>query len=258
MQATLETFLAGGVLAFLLTFTRVGTAVMIMPGLGDSFVSDRIRLHIALAFSFVLFPFIMPYVPKPLPDFAGLVLLIAQEMMIGLLIGTVSRIFMTALDTAGMLISAQSGLANAQVFNPSLASQGSLIGAFMSVTGVLILFATNMHHLLIRGIVDSYNAFPIGQMPLSGDMADVISRAVSASFLIGVKLATPFVVLTLLIYVGMGVLSRLMPQVQVFILALPIQLLLSILTLFFVLGAMFSLWLSHFEQAMVFFFSNAG
>lgn len=65
MQSALETFLVSGVLAFILTFVRIGAAVMIMPGLGDSFVSERIRLHLALGLSFVLFPLVMPFIPSP-------------------------------------------------------------------------------------------------------------------------------------------------------------------------------------------------
>lgn len=255
MQSALDTFLTGGVLAFLLTFMRVGTAIMIMPGLGDSFISERIRLHMALGISFVLFPLIMPYVPSPIPPFYILVALIAQELMIGLMIGTVARIFMTALDTAGMVISAQSGLANAQVFNPAMSAQGSLIGALLSITGVLVIFETNLHQLLIMGIVESYKSFPMGEMPDSGSMAELIAYSVSASFLIGVKLAMPFIVMTMLIYVGMGVLSRLMPQVQVFMIALPVQILLSIMMLFLVFAAIFSFWSNSFEEALVYVFT---
>lgn len=256
MDGTLETFLSTGVLAFMLIFARVGTALMIMPGLGDSFISERIRLHMALAISFVLFPLVMKYVPVPLPPIFALVSMMVVEVIVGLLIGTVARIFMTALDTAGMVVSTQSGLANAQVFNPSLATQGSLMGAFLSVTGVLLLLASNLHHLLLMSIVESYKQFPMGDLPDTGSMADLIARVISASFSIGVQMAAPFIVLTMLIYVGMGVLSRLMPQVQVFLLALPIQILLSVLMLFFSLSAMFAYWFTQFESGMLFFLSN--
>lgn len=258
MQSILETFLTTGVFAFLLTFVRVGTTVMIMPGLGDSFISERIRLHMALGLSFVLFPLVMTYMPAVVPPFYALVALIAQELIIGLMIGTVARIFMTALDTAGMVISAQSGLANAQVFNPSMAAQGSLVGALLSVTGVLVLFATNLHHMLIMGIVESYKTFPLGKMPDVGSMAELISYAVSASFTIGVKLAMPFIVMTMLIYVGMGVLSRLMPQVQVFMLALPLQILLSIIMLMLVFSAIFTYWVAQYHDAISSLFTLGG
>ncbi len=256
MQGLLETFLSGSVLAFLLTFTRVGTAMIIMPGLGESFVSERIRLHLALGISFVLFPLLYQYMPAEIPPTFPLVLLIISEALIGLMIGTVARIFMIALDTAGMVISMQSGLANAQVFNPALASQGSIIGAFLSVTGIVVLFALNLHHMLIMGVVESYRMFPVGEVLDTGSMAELVSQAVNASFKIGVKLAMPFMVLTLLVYVGMGVLSRLMPQIQVFMIVLPLQIWLSVMLIGITLMALFSNWAQDFENAMFFFFSN--
>ncbi len=257
MQSALEAFLAGGVLAFMLTFTRIGTAIMIMPGLGDSFVSERVRLHMALGISFVLFPLVLPYIPNPIPPLYTLVTLIALELVIGLLIGTVARIFMTALDTAGMVISTQSGLANAQVFNPSLASQGSIIGAFLSMTGVVVLFSLNLHHLLIMAVLESYELFPLGEIPATGSMAEMMAQAVNASFKIGIKLAAPFIVMTMVLYVGMGVLSRLMPQVQVFMIALPLQILLALILLVLTSMAIFVYWAGQFEDNMVFFLNAA-
>jgi len=256
--SAIETFLTTQVLAFALCFARVGAAVMIMPGLGDSFTPERIRLHIAVAMTLVLFPLVVPYLPAEIPGTFLLFTIIVMEFIIGLFFGTIARILMTALDTAGMVISTSSGLANAQVFNPSLATQGSLVGAFLSVTGVVILFALNLHHLLIMGIMDSYELFPLGGIPDTGSMAELMAKMLSTSFAIGVKIGAPFIVLTLLIYVGMGVLSRLMPQVQVFLLALPLQILLAIILLMFTVTAIFTYWGAQFEDSMVFFMSNGG
>ncbi|NCO02809.1 MAG: flagellar biosynthetic protein FliR [Alphaproteobacteria bacterium] len=255
---TLESFLVSGIFAFMLIFVRIGTAITIMPGLGDSFVPRQVRLFLALGLSLVLAPVVQPFVPNPLPALAVIFSLILMEFVIGLFIGTVARILMTALDVAGMIISMTSGLANAQVFNPSLASQGSITGAFLSMTGVMLLFATNLHHMLIYGLVESYQMFPIGAVPDAGGMAQMITKAVSAAFLIGFQLAVPFVMVAMLLYIGMGVLSRLMPQVQVFILSLPIQIILSMITLFFVLSTMMLFWLTKFEEGMTFFLTSAG
>jgi len=223
MQSVLEAFLTTQILAFMLTFTRVGSAIMVMPGLGDTFMPTRVRLLFALGMSFVFYPLILPLIPSPVPGGMALVMLIASEMIIGLLIGTVARIFTTALDTAGMVISTQSGLANAQVFNPSLATQGSIIGAFLSMAGIMFIFATNMHHVLIMGVMESYQTFPMAEgMPESGSMAELITKAVASSFSIGIKLAMPFIIMTLLMYLGMGVLARLMPQIQVIQFVLPL------------------------------------
>jgi flagellar biosynthetic protein FliR len=255
---SVEEFLTTGIFAFMLTFTRIGTAATIMPGIGDSFVPERIRLMIALGLTLVLFPLTFPMLPDPIPGPSMLVVLMSMEFIIGLLIGTVARIFMTALDTAGMVISLASGLGNAQMFNPAFATQGSLIGAFLSVTGVVILFAFNLHHILFYGLVGSYEMFPVGTIPPAGGMAEMITRAVASAFTIGVQLAAPFLVVSMLIYIGMGVLSRLMPQIQVFLLALPLQIMLSFVTMGLVVSSLFLFWLHRFEEGMTFFLRAAG
>ena len=258
MESALQEFLTVSVLAFTLTFARLGTAMMIMPGIGDSFVSPRVRLHFAAALSFILFPLSVPFIPDPLPATFGLFMLILMEFTIGMFFGVLARILMTALDTAGMAISISSGLSNAQLFNPTLATQGSLVGALLSMTGAVLIFATDLHHLLFMGIVESYQLFPLGSVPDAGSMAEMVSRTVAASFSIGIKFAAPFLVLSILVYTGMGILGRLMPQVQVFILALPVQILMSIILLMIVISAAMMYWLSEFEQGMVFFLRSAG
>ena len=254
----LQEFLVSGVFAFIIIFVRFGTALMIMPGIGDSFVPANIRLYIAMGFSLALTPVLQKMVPTPLPAFGTMLVLIFIEFVTGLFIGSIARILMMALDTAGMLISMASGISNAQVFNPSLAVQGSVFGAFLSVMGVTLLFVTNLHHLLLMGLVESYEMFPIGGVPETGSMAELIARAVSASFLTGFQIAIPFVVISLLLYIGMGVLSRLMPQVQVFMLALPVQILLALVTLAITLSASMLFFISRFEDGMVYFLSQSG
>lgn len=252
----LEEFLTTGVFAFLIIFVRFGTAMMIMPGVGDSFVPANIRLYIALGLSLVITPLIRPYIPSPLPPFGIMASLIVIEFITGLFIGSIARILMMALDTAGMLISMVSGISNAQVFNPSLAVQGSLFGAFFSVMGVTLVFVTNLHHLLIYGLVESYQLFPIGGVPNTGDMAELIARAVSASFMTGFQIALPFVVISLVLFVGMGVLSRLMPQIQIFMIAIPLQILLALITLAITLPAIALFFIAQFESGMVYFLSQ--
>lgn len=237
----------------MLIFARIGAAVMIMPGVGDSFVSTRVRLLFAFGFSFILLPVVTPYLPSAVPGTVTLLMLLIMEFLTGLLIGTITRIFMTALDVAGMIISFASSLSNAQLFNPSLSSQGSLLGAFFSVTGTTFLLTTDMHHFLIKGIMESYKTFTLGEFINTGSMAELVSKAVATSFMVGMQIAAPFVVLTLLIYIGMGVLSRLMPQVQVFLLALPLQILLSLVLMTMVLSAGFLYWVSQFEANMIYF-----
>lgn len=258
IETTLQEFLTTGVFAFILTFVRVGAALMIMPGLSDSFTPQRIRLLIAIGLTFVLAPAVSVYLPNPIPGTMLLFLLIVMEFVVGVFIGMVARILMAALDIAGMIVSMMSGLGNAQIFNPGSATQGSLVGTVFTVAGMILIFSTNMHHLLFAGVLGSYELFPIGAIPNADDMSQMITKMIAESFTIGMRIAAPFVVISLLVYVGMGVLARLMPQVQVFILALPMQIMLSLATLSIVISASMFFWLHKFEENMVFFLSSAG
>lgn len=249
MESFLNDLVVSHVFAFMLIFMRLGMAMMIMPGIGESFVSPQVRLHFALAMSFVLTPFLatqLPPVPTGTVDFVALLLV---EAFIGLFIGTVMRIMISALDTAGMVVSMQIGFGSAQMFNPVTAAQGSLGGAVYSTLGVTLLLATNMHHYMLASIADSYQLFPaVGKIPDIGAVAEVISNVVNVAFKIGVQLAIPFLIVGTLLQVGFGLLGRLMPQIQIFFLALPMQILLGLVMLAMVLSAGVLYWMNNFEK----------
>lgn len=243
-----------GVFAFMLVFVRIGTVLMLMPGLGDMFTPSNVRLVIALALSLVIAPFVTQFVPNPIPEASKLVLLLGAEFIIGILIGTMARILIAALDVAGMVISLSTGLGNAQLFIPTMASQGSLIGAVLTMTGVVLLFVTNLHHLILAGLVNSYYTFPIGLLPAPEGMAMIVSKAIAVTFTTGIQIAAPFIIIGMLIYIIMGILARLMPQVQVFLLVLPLQIMLGFTTLFLGIGVMMMLWSDRFEDGMTYIF----
>lgn len=257
-MSDLETFLTTGVFAFLMAFVRIGTAVMIMPGIGNTFVPPQIRLYFALGFAFVFFPVIQSRIPDPMPGTGMLLVLLSFEFVIGMFIGLISRILMTALDVAGMIISMQSSLANAQLFNPAFASQGSIIGAFMTLIGMTLLFVTDLHHLMILAVTQSYDMFPVGKIPEIGSVTELITNAVAGSFAVGVQMTAPFLVLILLLYIGMGIMTKLMPTVQVFMIAVPVQIWLALVTFALVMSAMMLIWLGQFDKGMKFFLTASG
>jgi flagellar biosynthetic protein FliR len=246
-----HSFLTTGVFAFMLTFVRVGTAIMVMPGIGNAFVPQNIRLYFALAFAFVVFPIIQSKIPYPLPATFNLFTMIIMEFIAGLFLGTIMRVLLAAVDTAGMIISTQSSLANAQLFNPAFASQGTVIGSFLTLAATV----TDLHHLMLTGIIESYNLFPINKLPPVGDMADVLVKEVGLSFVVAIQMGAPFLVLVTILYVGMAVMSKLMPQVQVFMLAVPIQVTLALITLSMAMSTMMLFWLDKFDEGYQFFYS---
>lgn len=251
----LNTLLAGGVFAVLLVFVRVGVAMMNLPGFGDTSVPAQARLFLAIAFSVVITPVLRSRLPAAPDEPALLILLIGGEAIIGLFIGTVARILLTSLETAGQLIGNQTGFSIASVFNPQIASAGSLAGSLLSTMAVLLLFVTDLHHMMLRGLIGSYDVFPAGGVLPIGDFAQVITKVVASSFTIGVQLAAPFIIVALVLMVGLGLIARTMPQIQIFFIAQPVQLALGILVFAVVLPALILFWMSRFQGSMITFLS---
>lgn len=244
----LENILTNQLFAFLLIFTRVGGAVMLMPGIGETYVVPRIRLFLAILIAMVLHPLLYKSMPAEPASTAVFATLILNEAMIGFFLGTMMRMLMLAIDFAGNAMSYHMSLANATIFNPSMQNQGAIISVFLTLAAVTIIFATNTHHLMLAGVVDSYNIFPAGQLPIIGDFADSIARLVQKSFAIGLQLAAPFIVVVMIFYIGLGLLSRLMPQLQIFFIAMPLQILLGLGLLAVTASAVMLWFITYFEN----------
>jgi flagellar biosynthetic protein FliR len=118
------------------------------------------------------------------------------------------------------------------------------------VLGVTLIFATDMHYLVIAALNDSYKIFQPGLMPLMGDVAKHITQIITTSFRIGIQIAAPFLVFGLLFNVGLGVLSRLMPQMQVFFIGLPLSILLGLMLLVLVIGAMMGTFVGYLQGVL--------
>jgi len=243
------------VFSVLLVFCRIGGAIVILPGFGETFVSPRFRLLLALLIALVVTPVAEPSLPDMPSQVGPLFLLIGGEILVGVFIGTVARLMIAALATAGTVIAFVSGLASALAFNPLLSDQGTLPSAFLTLLGLLLVFATNMHHLMLRAVFGSYTLFVPGSAPDSGDMAMYVGRTVADSFTLGIQLAAPFLVISLVFYVMMGLLARLMPQMQVFFVAIPLQILLSFFILSGVLTGMMLWFLIQFSTRLSNFMS---
>jgi flagellar biosynthesis protein FliR len=156
----------------------------------------------------------------------------------------------SALQVAGSVVAYQLGLGFATAVDPTQGQQGVMVGNFLSIVGITLIFVTDLHHLVIAALNDSYRLFRPGEVPLLGDIAALLSQTVAAAFRVGVQLAAPFLVFGLLFNLGLGVLSRLMPQMQVFFVGLPLSILLGLLILLLVIGAMMGTFLSHVEGVL--------
>jgi flagellar biosynthetic protein FliR len=213
--------------ALLLLFVRIGAALMLMPGFGEPFVLSRFRLLLAGLVSLALLGPLGGSLPAVPAQPGGLAALVGAEALIGLFIGVAARMVFAALHVAGAVIAMQAGLAAATMFDPSEATQGSLPGSFLTTTALVLLFATDAHHQLLRALAGSYAGLPPGAPLPLGDMADFLARLLHQAFAAGLQIAAPMLVIGLLMYLLMGVLNRLMPTFQVFFIAVPLQLLVA-------------------------------
>ena len=174
--------------------------------------------------------------------------LFGQELLVGAVLGMLARMTVASLQVAGSVVAQQMGLGFVTAVDPTQGQQGVIVGNFLSVLGVTLIFATDLHHLIIAALDDSYTLFRPGEMPVMGDVAHALTNTVTSAFRIGVQLAAPFLVFGLLFNMGLGVLSRLMPQMQVFFVGMPLSIILGFLILLLVLGAMMMTFLYSVES----------
>lgn len=241
--------------SYLLVFSRIGTTVSVLPGLGEAYVPVRVRLLIALLLTAVTVPVLAEKLPSIPTSGIGMFLLILGEVVIGLFVGMVARVLISSLATAGTVIAFLTGFANALLFNPALQDQGSLTAVFLTLLGTMMLFVTDAHHYMIMGIVESYSIFVPGAGVPIEDFAEAMSRYVAGSFQVGMQIAAPFMVVAIMFYVSLGLLARLMPQFQVFFVGLPLQILLGTLVLSATLSSSMFFFLEYFEGGYLNIFS---
>lgn len=247
----LDDLVTGDVFALSLVFARLSAAVMLLPGFSENFVSARVRLAIALALTVVVTPVVSHTLPAvPTGVFSGFVL-IAGEILIGVFMGGMVRMLVSSLHIAGVIIGFQTSLANASFFDPANAQQGSVIAAFLNIIGIFMIFVSDLHHLMLMVIADSYTLFaPGAPLPL-GDFSETVTRILSESFVLGIQLASPFIVVGTIFYAGLGLLGRLMPQMQVFFIAIPLQIVLAFLIMAMTLSAGMLWFLSNFQDSLL-------
>jgi flagellar biosynthetic protein FliR len=227
---------------FVLVFARVGTLVMLMPGIGERFIFSRARLSLAFFIALMLVPVARPALSVP-ADMPGLVALLVGEILIGLVIGLCARLVMAALQTAGTIVAQSMGLGFAMTVDPTAGLQNPSIGNLLTMLGITLILASDLHHVAIAAIHESYRVLPPGGIPDLNDVMMLAVRATAQGFALAVQIAAPFLVFGLLFNLGLGVLARMMPQLQVFFLAVPASILGGMLVLLVVVGVMMSVFL---------------
>jgi flagellar biosynthetic protein FliR len=244
----LQALLPAEIFAYLLVFSRIGATMMVLPGFGETYVSPRIRLLLGLTVAALITPVLSDRLPELPTAPVTLALLVGGEILVGFFIGTVARVLISALAAGGAMLAFLSGLSNALLFNPLLSDQGALPSVFLSLLGLVMIFVTNTHHMMLMALLDGYTLFAPGAVPAFGDFADVIARVLADSFRLGLQIAMPFIMFGIVFYTGMGLLARLIAQMPIFFVALPAQIMLGLFLMMATFPAAVLWFLNHFQS----------
>lgn len=218
----LETFLETEIYRTLLVFCRVGTAFILMPGIGETMVPMQLRLVIGLVLSLAISQNIEG-APLSVPeDMSGFIGDIMVEIFVGFWIGAIGRILLSSLHLLGHKIAYVSALANAMVGGQNVFENSSIFSNLLTMVAIVIIFVADIHHIAIEGLVRSYSLIPLSETPSMSDFADQGAKAVSEAFMMGIRFAAPFIILAIIVNAGMGLANRMMPSLPVYFVATPL------------------------------------
>ena len=235
-------------------FCRISAIIMLAPALGEILVLRKIKLTLALLVTLLLFISLGDYVSsctKNTNDYLSFLILVIQETIIGLSIGFILRLGFWSLHTAGMIIASQLGLSAATLFDPAQRTQGTVISTFLSMLGVIIIFSSNMHLVIIQSLASTYEIVPVGSLNKNySEISELLVLILRKSWVAGMQISAPFIVSSIALMIGAGVLSRLMPQLQVFFVVIPAQIVIGIITAMLVFGGMCFWFVNYYADVI--------
>ena len=218
----------GQIAAFLLVLTRTSGIFFISPFFGSLNIPVQIRAAVAIVMAVVTFPVIVKQTVVTAPDtllmFAGT---IAQELFIGWLIGFIAYVAFAAINMSGKIMDMQVGFSVANVMDPTSGQQSPLIGSFLYNLAIIYFVVANGHHMIIAALIDSFQRIPLDGLIWNASLTNLIADFTAGVFLTGMKIAMPVTFSILMVNVGMGILARTMPQMNIFVIGIPLHLMIG-------------------------------
>lgn len=211
------------VLIFIVVLARVGGLVTFAPFWGHQAANARIRIILAIALAFVITPVVMPRLQTPPSDALPFILLIASELLIGLVLGFIGKLIFSGLEMAAQILTFQIGFSLGGIIDPSNHSQTTALAVVAQMFGLLILLASDGHHWFLLATVKSFQTTVPGDFSLTPLLLDILLRLSADAFAVGVALAAPAIVMLLAVEFALAILGEVAPQFQVFVLSFPIK-----------------------------------
>ncbi len=222
---------------FLLVLARVGGIFTSAPVFGNTHVAPRVRIAIALGLTLVFLP-LAKYNPGRL-DFMPFAFSVLKEALVGVVMGFLVAMVFAAIQMAGAYVDLIVGFGFANVVDPMIQQQNAVIGQLQNLAATLLFLAINGHHLVIRGLADSFSVMPLGEGTFSPQAAGGLMALFATIFMAALKIAAPIVGAVFLTDVSLGVLARTVPQLNVFVVGFPAKLAVALFVVIMVMPLAF-------------------
>ncbi len=210
-------------ISFIWPLTRILGLIMVAPVFAHSSVPRRVRIGLGVFIALIIAPTLPPMPDVGLGSWQGLLILI-QQLLIGMAIGFIMRVVFAAVEAAGEIVGLQMGLGFATFFDPQSAGQTLVISQFFNLLATLLFMAVNAHLLLLRVLTESFRSLPISPQPLAAAGFYTVSGYGSTVFSVGLQLALPLIAILLMTNLALGILTRSAPQLNIFAIGFPITL----------------------------------
>ena len=234
---------------FMMLAARVGSACMLLPGIGEIELPMTVRAGFAMAFVLLLMPVLGGIIPAMPDGVFQLFALLGAEIATGLMFGWLTRIVLLVLPVAGQFIAGVSGLANVIQPDAETGPQTAAIAHALTLAAPVAVFATGLHAAPLTALVNSYSVIGPGVLLPAGDSAAHALGAAADGFAVALQLASPFVLAATLWQFALGVVSRLVPQMQVYFAAMPGQIGGGLLLFALLSSGLFAMWQGHVGEA---------
>lgn len=227
MLNALYQFPEGQIIAFALVFLRLMAFVVAWPVFGSATVPVPSKVLLALVFAMVVFPTISFQNIDLIAINDQIIFMAIRELLVGLFLGFLMRMFFFAVSVAGEIISVTMGLASAQLYNPAMGSQSNVVEQFEVLLATLFFLAFNGHHLFIAGIAQSFTMVPVAAVGIKTAGFLEIAQIGQQILLLGLKISAPVLVSIFITNVAMGILGKAVPQINVLVTSMPVTIMLG-------------------------------
>ena len=221
---------------FLLVLVRITGMFFLSPIFGRRNIPNYFKIGFCCVFSIIT----ANSVPVPQLTYTSLTayaVLIARELILGLMLGFISYLLFSSIYIAGQLIDMRIGFGMVSVFDPITNLQIPITADFYVIIATVMMLITDAHHLLIQAMVDSYKILPIGEAVFDGAAISQVFKLFTNVFALGFKIAAPITVSILITDISLGIISKSMPQINVFMLGMPVKIILGISIILITIGA---------------------